>query len=45
MDLNKMSLDDVLNYCKERDKWYLNLFVKNEGFDNAVSILSDNGRI
>lgn len=45
MDLNKMTLDEVLKYCHERDMWLLNLFVRNEGFEKACIILADNGRI
>lgn len=49
LDLNNMSLDEVLAYCHERRKdyetWLLNLFIGNEGFDKAVEILAENGRI
>ena len=45
LDLNNMSLDEVLKYCREREAWLLNLFIGNEGFDKAVEILADNGRI
>lgn len=45
LDLNKMSLEDVLKYCEERDKWYLQLFIDCEGYENALTILADNGKI
>lgn len=44
-DLNKMSLDDVLMYCQQHEKWLIDLFIGNEGYKNAVEILRDNGKI
>ena len=28
IDLDKMTLEEVLAYCEEREKWILNLFVR-----------------
>ena len=45
IDLDKMTLEEVLAYCEEREKWILNLFVGNEGIGNAIIILAENGRL
>lgn len=45
IDLNKMSLEEVEEYCRRLEYWYLHLFVGNEGYRNAVEILRRNGRI
>lgn len=44
-DLNKMTLDDILEYCKERELWIMGLFVHNEGMDNARRILIENNKL
>lgn len=45
IDLDKMTLEEVLAYCEERENWILNLFVRNEGIGNAIIILAENGRL
>lgn len=45
MDLNKMTLEEIIEYCKERDLWYLKIFVENEGLNNAIIILAENGKL
>ena len=45
IDLDKMTLEEVLKYCEEREKWILNLFVRNEGIEDAIIILAENGRL
>lgn len=44
-DLNKMTLEEVIEYCNERDMFYIRLFVENEGYNNAISILKSNGKL
>lgn len=48
-DLNKMTLEELIAYCDSLEnrhtKWLMNLFVRNEGFENAVRILAENERI
>lgn len=48
-DLNKMTLDEILDYCQNLERenlnWLMDLFVKNEGFENAVRILAENKRM
>ena len=45
IDLNKMSLDEVLEYCHDREVWALQLLINCEGYEKTCSILADNGRI
>ena len=45
IDLDKMTLEEVLKYCEEREKWILNIFVSNEGIGDAIIILAENGRL
>ena len=45
IDLDKMTLDEVLEYCDSREKWLLNLFIECEGLDNAFIILAENDKI
>lgn len=40
-----MTLDELLAYLEERDKWELNLLVQLEGFEKTCEILADNGKI
>ena len=48
-DLNKMTLEEVIAYCDSMERnhtnWLMHLFVGTEGFENAVRILSENGKI
>lgn len=45
IDLDKMTLEEVLSYCEERKRWELKLFIENEGLENAIVILAENGRL
>lgn len=49
MDFNKMTLEEIIEYCDKMErnhtKWLMDLFVKNEGFESACRILAENGRI
>ena len=45
IDLNKMSLDEVLEYCKERDKWALQLLIDCDGYVETCCTLIENGKI
>lgn len=49
IDINKMTLEEIIEYCDDIDhrhtKWLMNLFIRNEGFENALMILAENGRI
>lgn len=45
IDLDKMTLEEVLAYCEERERWALKMFIENEGLENAIVILAENGRL
>lgn len=45
MDLNKMTLEQVLDYLADRDLFLLSLLVDCDGIDEVRRILKDNGRI
>ena len=48
-EINKMTLEEVIAYCDSLEinhtKWLMKLFVGNEGFENAIKILAENGKI
>lgn len=45
MDLNKMTLEQILDYLAERDLFLLRLIVDCDGVEQVKQILIDNGRI
>jgi hypothetical protein len=49
IDINKMTLEEIIEYCDKIDRrhtnWLMNLFIHNEGFEQAVMILAENGKI
>lgn len=45
IDLDKMTLEEVLAYCEQRDLWFLKAFIDIDGLEKSIEILAENGRL